>query len=159
MSDTEPPSSDGHPEHLRKACEGSLRRLRLERIDIYQLHAIDPDVSLEEQIGTMRELRDAGKVRHVGLSNVDLDQLKRARAIVEIVSVRACHSRARVCESNDAATSAPPRRSAPFVSRAQPATAATPRANARPGRVAAIGKRRCTTGRRTGSIGLVMIPA
>ena len=79
---------DGHPEHLRKACEGSLRRLRVDRIDVYQLHAIDPDVPFEDQIGTMRELRDAGKVRHVGLSNVDLDQLKRARAIVEIVSVQ-----------------------------------------------------------------------
>ncbi|MFY9739389.1 MAG: aldo/keto reductase [Candidatus Cybelea sp.] len=79
---------DGRPEHLRKACEGSLRRLRVGRIDVYQLHAIDPDVPFEEQIGTMRELCDAGKVRHVGLSNVDLDQLKRARAIVEIVSVQ-----------------------------------------------------------------------
>jgi pyridoxine 4-dehydrogenase len=79
---------DGRPEHLREACEGSLRRLRVDRIDVYQLHAIDPDVPFEDQIGTMRELRDAGKVRHVGLSNVDLDQLKRARGIVEIVSVQ-----------------------------------------------------------------------
>ena len=79
---------DGRPEHLRKACEGSLRRLHVDRIDVYQLHAIDPNVPFEDQIGTMRELRDAGKVRHVGLSNVDLDQLKRARGIVEIVSVQ-----------------------------------------------------------------------
>jgi pyridoxine 4-dehydrogenase len=79
---------DGRPEHLREACEGSLRRLRVDRIDVYQLHAIDPDVPFEDQLGTMRELRDAGKVRSVGLSNVDLDQLKRAREIVEIVSVQ-----------------------------------------------------------------------
>jgi len=79
---------DCRPEHLRAACEGSLRRLRVERIDVYQLHAIDADVPFEDQIGTMRELRDAGKVRHVGLSNVDLDQLRAAQAIVEIVSVQ-----------------------------------------------------------------------
>jgi aryl-alcohol dehydrogenase-like predicted oxidoreductase len=79
---------DCRPEHLRAACEGSLRRLRVERIDVYQLHAIDADVPFEDQIGTMRELRDAGKVRHVGLSNVDLGQLRAAQAIVEIVSVQ-----------------------------------------------------------------------
>ena len=79
---------DCRPEHLRAACEGSLRRLRVERIDVYQLHAIDADVPFEDQIGTMRELRDAGKVRHVGLSNVDLEQLRAAQAIVEIVSVQ-----------------------------------------------------------------------
>ncbi len=79
---------DCRPEHLRAACEGSLRRLRVERIDVYQLHAIDPEVPFDDQIGTMRELRDAGKVRHVALSNVDLEQLKRAQKIVEIVSVQ-----------------------------------------------------------------------
>jgi aryl-alcohol dehydrogenase-like predicted oxidoreductase len=79
---------DCRPKHLREACEGSLRRLRLDRIDVYQLHAIDTEVPFEDQIGTMRELRDAGKIRHVGLSNVDLDQLQRAQEIVEIVSVQ-----------------------------------------------------------------------
>ena len=79
---------DCRPEHLREACEGSLRRLRVDRIDVYQLHAIDTEVPFDDQIGTMRELRDAGKVRHVGLSNVDLGQLKRAQDIVEIVSVQ-----------------------------------------------------------------------
>ncbi len=79
---------NGRPEHLREACDGSLQRLRLERIDVYQLHAIDDDVPIDEQIGTLRELQDAGKVRHVGLSNVDLHQLKRAQRIVEIVSVQ-----------------------------------------------------------------------
>ncbi len=79
---------DCRPEHLRAACDGSLRRLRVDRIDVYQLHAIDTEVPFEDQIGTMRELRDAGKVRHVGLSNVDLEQLRRAEKIVEIVSVQ-----------------------------------------------------------------------
>jgi aryl-alcohol dehydrogenase-like predicted oxidoreductase len=79
---------DGRREHLREACEASLRRLRVERIDLYQLHAVDPDVPFEEQIGTLRELRDEGKIRDVGLSNVDLDQLTRAEQIVEIASVQ-----------------------------------------------------------------------
>lgn len=79
---------DGRPAHLREACEGSLRRLRLERIDLYQLHAVDPHVPLEEQVGALRDLRSAGKIRHVGLSNVDLDQLQRAQEIVEIASVQ-----------------------------------------------------------------------
>jgi pyridoxine 4-dehydrogenase len=79
---------DGRRAHLREACEASLRRLRLERIDLYQLHAVDPNVPFEEQIGTLRELRDEGKVRYVGLSNVDLEQLQRAQQIVEIASVQ-----------------------------------------------------------------------
>jgi pyridoxine 4-dehydrogenase len=80
--------SDARPEHLREACEGSLRRLRLERIDVYQLHAPDPRVPLEESVGALAELRREGKIRHVGLSNVSLDELERARAIVPIVSVQ-----------------------------------------------------------------------
>ena len=79
---------DGHPSHLKAACEGSLRRLRLDRIDLYQLHAVDPSVPLEEQVGALRELRDAGKIRCVGLSNVDLDQLRRAQSVIEIASVQ-----------------------------------------------------------------------
>ena len=79
---------DGRPEHLREACEGSLRRLRLEQIDLYQLHRPDPDVPFEESVGTLRELRDEGKIRHVGLSNVSREQLERARTIVPIVSVQ-----------------------------------------------------------------------
>lgn len=79
---------DGRPEHLRQACEGSLRRLRVECIDLYQLHAVDPTVPFEEQIGALRELREAGKIRYIGLSNVDLAELQRAEAIVEIVSVQ-----------------------------------------------------------------------
>jgi pyridoxine 4-dehydrogenase len=79
---------DGRPEHLKAACEGSLRRLRVERIDLYQLHAVAPDVPLEDQVGALRDLRDAGKIRFVGLSNVELHQLQRAEAIVEIASVQ-----------------------------------------------------------------------
>ncbi len=79
---------DGRPEHLREACEGSLRRLRVERIDVYQLHAVDPEVPLEESVGTLAELRDEGKVGLVGLSNVDTNQLAQAREIVPIVSVQ-----------------------------------------------------------------------
>ncbi|MGC1380417.1 MAG: aldo/keto reductase [Candidatus Baltobacteraceae bacterium] len=79
---------DAHRAQLIEACEGSLRRLRLDRIDLYQLHAIDPAVPFEEQMGTLRELQDAGKIRYAGLSNVDLEQLQRAEQIVEIVSVQ-----------------------------------------------------------------------
>ncbi len=79
---------DGRPEHLIAACEGSLRRLRLECIDLYQLHAVDPTIPLEEQIGALRRLRDAGKIRCVGLSNVNLEQLRHAERIVEIASVQ-----------------------------------------------------------------------
>ena len=78
----------GRPAYLEESCEGSLRRLRLDRIDLYQLHAIDPEVPLEEQVGTLRNLRDAGRIRHVGLSNVDVEQLQRAERIVEIASVQ-----------------------------------------------------------------------
>lgn len=79
---------DCRPEQLREACEGSLRRLRLERIDVYQLHAIDDKVPLEESVGALAELRDEGKIRHVGICNVGVEQLERAREIVPIVSVQ-----------------------------------------------------------------------
>lgn len=79
---------NGHPDHLRQACEGSLRRLRVERIDLYQLHSPDDAVPYEESIGAMKELKDEGKVRHVGISNVSVDQLEQAREIVDVVSVQ-----------------------------------------------------------------------
>jgi pyridoxine 4-dehydrogenase len=79
---------DGRPEHLREACEGSLRRLRLEQIDLYQLHAPDRNVPYAESVGALKELQEEGKVRHIGVSNVDLDQLGTARGIVEVVSVQ-----------------------------------------------------------------------
>jgi aryl-alcohol dehydrogenase-like predicted oxidoreductase len=79
---------DARPETLRRECDESLRRLRLERIDLYQLHRVDPNVSLEESVGTLAALRDEGKIRHVGLSNVDVSQVERARQIVPIASVQ-----------------------------------------------------------------------
>jgi aryl-alcohol dehydrogenase-like predicted oxidoreductase len=79
---------DGRPEYLKAACEGSLKRLRLDRIDLYQLHTVDPTVSLEEQVGALRDLRDEGKIRFVGLSNVDLEQLRHAERVVQIASVQ-----------------------------------------------------------------------
>lgn len=79
---------EGRPSHLKQACEGSLRRLRLERIDLYQLHTVDDRVPIEESVGALAELRSAGKIRHVGLSNVSSAQLRRASSIVPIVSVQ-----------------------------------------------------------------------
>jgi aryl-alcohol dehydrogenase-like predicted oxidoreductase len=79
---------NGRPEHLRAACEGSLRRLRVQRIDLYQLHAPDPDVPYAESVGALAELREEGKIRHVGVSNVSVEQLAQARAIVEVVTVQ-----------------------------------------------------------------------
>lgn len=79
---------DGRPEHLREACEGSLRRLRLERIDLYQLHAPDPGVPFEDSVGALARLREEGKIRHVGLSNVGVEQLRRALELVPVASVQ-----------------------------------------------------------------------
>lgn len=79
---------NGRPEHLRQACEGSLRRLRVDRIDLYQLHAVDPAVRMEDSLGELIRLRAEGKIRHIGLSNVGVEQLQRARALVPIVSVQ-----------------------------------------------------------------------
>jgi aryl-alcohol dehydrogenase-like predicted oxidoreductase len=78
----------GRPEYLRQCVEMSLRRLRLERIDLYQLHRIDPEVPLEEQLGVLRDMRDEGKIRHIGLSEVAVEEIEAAREIVEIVSVQ-----------------------------------------------------------------------
>jgi aryl-alcohol dehydrogenase-like predicted oxidoreductase len=79
---------DGRPEHLRAACEGSLRRLRVDQIPLYQLHRPDPRVPLEESVGTLVGLKDQGKIRHIGLSNVDEEELHRAMAVTPIVSVQ-----------------------------------------------------------------------
>jgi pyridoxine 4-dehydrogenase len=81
-------SPDGRPEHLREACEGSLQRLRVDRIDLYQLHRPDPSVPYEESVGAIKELRDEGKVHFVGVSNVSIEQLETARSIVDVVSVQ-----------------------------------------------------------------------
>jgi aryl-alcohol dehydrogenase-like predicted oxidoreductase len=79
---------NGKPEHLRSACEGSLRRLRLDRIDLYQLHRIDPKVPAEDQLGTLKDLQSQGKIKHIGLSEVSVKQIQHARTIVPIVSVQ-----------------------------------------------------------------------
>jgi pyridoxine 4-dehydrogenase len=79
---------NGRPEHLVSACESSLRRLRLERIDLYQLHRIDPKVPAEDQLGTLKELQNKGKIRHIGLSEVNVKQLQHAQTMVEVVSVQ-----------------------------------------------------------------------
>jgi pyridoxine 4-dehydrogenase len=79
---------DGRPEHLKEACEGSLRRLKLDRIDLYQLHSPDNKVPYEESVRALKELQDEGKIRHVGISNVSVDELNRARGIVDVVTVQ-----------------------------------------------------------------------
>jgi pyridoxine 4-dehydrogenase len=79
---------DGRPKHLREALEGSLRRLRLDHIDIYQFHRPDPNVPFEDSVGVLAKMREEGKIRHVGLSNVTIDQLARAQKIVPIVTVQ-----------------------------------------------------------------------
>jgi pyridoxine 4-dehydrogenase len=79
---------DGRPQHLRAACEASLTRLKLERIDLYQLHRPDPQVPFEDSVGELAKLQKEGKIRHVGLSNVGVEQLAQARAIVKVASVQ-----------------------------------------------------------------------
>jgi len=78
----------GRPEHLREACEGSLRRLRLDEIPLYQLHRPDRTVPLEDSIGTLVALKEEGKIRHIGLSNVNEGQLRQAQALTPIVSIQ-----------------------------------------------------------------------
>jgi len=79
---------DGRPEHLRQACEASLRALGVEAIGLYQFHRPDPKVPFAESVGAMAELKDAGKVRLVGLSNVSVDQIRQARQLVQVASVQ-----------------------------------------------------------------------
>jgi len=79
---------DGRPEHLPGACEGSLRRLRLDRIDLYQFHRPDPRVPIAESIGALAELKDEGKIRHIGVSNVTEQQFREAERVTAIVSVQ-----------------------------------------------------------------------
>lgn len=79
---------DGRPEHLRQALEGSLRRLRVDQIDVYQFHRPDPKVPFEDSVGEIAKMKAEGKIRHVGLSNVTIDELARAQKIVPIVTVQ-----------------------------------------------------------------------
>ena len=81
-------NANGQTKHLRAACEGSLRRLRVERIDIYQFHMPDPRVPLADSIGELVRLQEAGKIRHIGISNVSLEELKQAQRLTPIVSVQ-----------------------------------------------------------------------
>src|SRR5437870_892868 len=79
---------NGRPEYLKGCVDKSLKRLRLDRIDLYQLHRIDPKVPMEESLGALKEMQSAGKIRHVGLSNVSPEQIARARKVLPIVSVQ-----------------------------------------------------------------------
>ncbi len=98
----------GRPDRLKRCCEDSLRRLRLERIDLYQLHAVDPEVPIEDSIGALAELQQEGKVRMIGVSNVSVEELERARHVAPVVSVqnrynvsdRASEEVLRVCEQD-----------------------------------------------------------
>jgi aryl-alcohol dehydrogenase-like predicted oxidoreductase len=81
-------ATNGRPEHLREACEGSLRRLRVERIDLFQLHRIDNKVPAEAQLQTLKDLQSQGKIRHIGLSEVSVQQIKHAQTIVPIATVQ-----------------------------------------------------------------------
>ncbi len=99
----------GRPEYLRQCVEMSLRRLRLERIDLYQLHRIDAKVALEDQLGVLKEMQQEGKIRHVGLSEVSVEEIEKAQAILPIVSVQNLYNLANrsseavlnYCEEND----------------------------------------------------------
>jgi pyridoxine 4-dehydrogenase len=79
---------DGRPEHLREACEGSLRRLRLDQIPLYQFHRPDPRVPLADSLGALVQLKDEGKIRHIGVSNVSAAQLQEAQQVTPVVSVQ-----------------------------------------------------------------------
>lgn len=97
---------DGRPTHLREALEGSLRRLKVNQIDVYQFHRPDPKVPFEDSVGEIAKLRDEGKIRFVGLSNVTIEELARAQKIIPIVSVQNHYNLARpTSERMDAAQS------------------------------------------------------
>ncbi|HEX2125272.1 MAG TPA: aldo/keto reductase [Thermoleophilaceae bacterium] len=81
-------TADARPERLKESCDGSLRRLKVDRIDLYQLHSPDRKVPLEDSLGALKELQDEGKIRHVGVSNVSSEELDRAREVVEVVTVQ-----------------------------------------------------------------------
>jgi aryl-alcohol dehydrogenase-like predicted oxidoreductase len=81
-------SENGKPSHLRAACEGSLKRLKLDRIDLFQLHRIDPKVPAVDQLGTLKDLQSEGKIKHIGLSEVSVAQIEHAQTIVPVVTVQ-----------------------------------------------------------------------
>ena len=79
---------DARPERLKECCEASLRRLKLDRIDLYQLHSPDPRVPYEDSVGALKDLQDEGKIRHIGISNVSVEELEQARGLVDVVTVQ-----------------------------------------------------------------------
>jgi aryl-alcohol dehydrogenase-like predicted oxidoreductase len=81
-------TTNGRPDHLHVACNNSLRRLEVDCIDLYQFHAIDDDVPLEDSVGALRDLQVEGKIRHIGVSNFTVEELERARKVIEVVSVQ-----------------------------------------------------------------------
>ena len=89
---------DGHPEYLRRAVEASLRRLRVDSIELYQLHRVDPEVPIETSVEALKEIQKAGQIRRIGLSNVTVDELERARRVATIVSVQ---NRYNILERNE----------------------------------------------------------
>jgi aryl-alcohol dehydrogenase-like predicted oxidoreductase len=91
---------DGRPEHLRDACEASLRRLRLDRIDLYYLHRHDPEVPVEESIGALEQLRVEGKIRLIGVSNFSLSQLRQAQSVTRVVAVQNEYNRGLLTSEN-----------------------------------------------------------
>jgi pyridoxine 4-dehydrogenase len=101
--------ADGRPEHLREACEGSLARLRVDRIDLYQFHRPDPKVPIADSVGTLATLKDEGKIRHIGVSNFSEEQLREAQKVATVVSVqnrynasdRSSDSMVDLCEQED----------------------------------------------------------
>ena len=115
---------DGRPEHLREACEASLRRLRLERIDLYYLHRHDPEVPVEESVGALEQLRQEGKIRLIGVSNFSLEQLRQAQSVAKIAAVQNEYNRG-LLTSRTCSTPVRPRASASFrgASRRGPARA------------------------------------
>jgi aryl-alcohol dehydrogenase-like predicted oxidoreductase len=80
--------ANGHPYYLKTAVEGSLRRLQTDQIDLYFLHRVDPNIPIEESVGALAELQQEGKIKHIGISNVTVDQLKRAQSVVKIDAVQ-----------------------------------------------------------------------
>jgi aryl-alcohol dehydrogenase-like predicted oxidoreductase len=100
--------SNGRPDRLKRCCEASLLRLKLERIDLYQLHTVDPKVPIEDSVAALAELQEEGKIRHIGLSNVTVEEIERAQQIAPIVSVqnhynvgdRASEDELRFCQQN-----------------------------------------------------------
>ena len=143
---------NGKPSHLRRACEKSLQRLRVERIDLYQLHAIDSKVPLEDSVGELVKLQQEGKIRHLGLSNVSVEQLRRAQALVPIVSIQNRYN------LSDRASDDVHRRLRPGVDRLPPLVSAGHRRADPPWRAPGLGGQPPRSDHRPGGAGLAPPP-